>query len=208
MTITAKFPGICRKCRQPIAQGETIEWEAGKGASHSSCPAVSVSVPKTPAALTIQPAKLFRMFGVAREHLKYPKVHIHNSDVPMFLYVAGERSSTPGALQVIRQSDKEWLGRINLDGAVDLSKKLSPKLKSQVVELLEAFAADPAGYATLHGQQTGHCCFCGRGLEDYRSVSMGYGPTCAGNFGMPWGVVDKSALAGNLAGVEQMAFAS
>ena len=39
MTITAKYPGRCSKCGQPIQVGETIEWEKGKGGSHVSCPA-------------------------------------------------------------------------------------------------------------------------------------------------------------------------
>lgn len=38
MTIRAKFAGTCRKCGQPIAIGETIEWEKGRGASHVECP--------------------------------------------------------------------------------------------------------------------------------------------------------------------------
>jgi len=26
-----------------------------------------------------------------------------------------------------------------------------------------------------------------RGLDDERSVSVGYGPVCAGHYGLPWG---------------------
>jgi hypothetical protein len=39
MIITAKFPGTCRKCNQPITVGEKIEWEKSAGATHVKCPA-------------------------------------------------------------------------------------------------------------------------------------------------------------------------
>ena len=39
MTITAKFPGQCRKCGGAIIVGEKIEWEKGKGAQHVECKA-------------------------------------------------------------------------------------------------------------------------------------------------------------------------
>lgn len=38
MTITAKYPGKCRKCGQPIKLGDKIDWEKGQGASHVTCP--------------------------------------------------------------------------------------------------------------------------------------------------------------------------
>jgi hypothetical protein len=44
MTITAKFPGFCKKCRRQIAVGEKIEWQRGAGASHTECPAKDESV--------------------------------------------------------------------------------------------------------------------------------------------------------------------
>ena len=38
MTITAKFPGTCRRCHGPISVGSQIEWEKSSGASHLKCP--------------------------------------------------------------------------------------------------------------------------------------------------------------------------
>jgi hypothetical protein len=40
MTITAKYPGKCRKCGAVINIGDRIEWEKSKGAAHISCPAI------------------------------------------------------------------------------------------------------------------------------------------------------------------------
>lgn len=37
------------------------------------------------------------------------------------------------------------------------------------------------------GAVTGFCCFCSLELTDARSVTAGYGPTCADNNGLPWG---------------------
>jgi ribosomal protein S14 len=39
MTITAKYPGRCKKCGGQISAGEQIEWEKSSGASHIKCPA-------------------------------------------------------------------------------------------------------------------------------------------------------------------------
>jgi hypothetical protein len=37
------------------------------------------------------------------------------------------------------------------------------------------------------GDLYGECCFCGLALTDERSISAGYGPTCASKHGLPWG---------------------
>ncbi len=53
-------------------------------------------------------------------------------------------------------------------------------------DLLEAIDHDPFGFDwSLGGSQT-DCCFCGRPLNDPRSVKWGYGPVCASNVGLPW----------------------
>lgn len=38
MTINAKYPGRCNACGGPIAVGDRIEWEKGKGSRHAECP--------------------------------------------------------------------------------------------------------------------------------------------------------------------------
>lgn len=40
MTIKARYPGECSKCGGPVAVGQQIEWEKGKGARHTDCPVV------------------------------------------------------------------------------------------------------------------------------------------------------------------------
>lgn len=44
-----------------------------------------------------------------------------------------------------------------------------------------------AEQAARFGHVTGQCVNCGKKLTDERSISVGYGPTCAANNGWPWG---------------------
>jgi hypothetical protein len=44
-----------------------------------------------------------------------------------------------------------------------------------------------AAEAASFGHSTGKCVFCRQKLTDGRSTSVGYGPTCAENNGLPWG---------------------
>lgn len=58
MTITAKYPGVCRVCGSKIRVGQEIEWERGGRPAHAKCVTKSVSSsraaePKAPAAPAI-----------------------------------------------------------------------------------------------------------------------------------------------------------
>jgi len=44
-----------------------------------------------------------------------------------------------------------------------------------------------AEWASQYGHAHGNCVFCALPLTDDRSVSVGYGETCAGKRGLPWG---------------------
>ena len=43
MTIVARYPGECTKCRGRIYLGDSIEWEKGNAAYHSHCPRVPIT---------------------------------------------------------------------------------------------------------------------------------------------------------------------
>lgn len=45
-----------------------------------------------------------------------------------------------------------------------------------------------AEQAAAYGHDNDECVFCGKHLDDPRSNNVGYGPTCAKNNGLPWGV--------------------
>ena len=53
--------------------------------------------------------------------------------------------------------------------------------------LLQEFALDPVKVAKASAAKLGCCSFCGQRLSDDRSKEAGYGPTCAKNYGLPWG---------------------
>jgi hypothetical protein len=44
-----------------------------------------------------------------------------------------------------------------------------------------------ADEAARFGHDHGECVYCARHLSDDRSVAVGYGATCAKNYGLPWG---------------------
>lgn len=52
---------------------------------------------------------------------------------------------------------------------------------------LTAAMALSAEDAKAFGDQYHACIFCAQELTDQRSIDAGYGPTCAGNRGLPWG---------------------
>lgn len=56
-----------------------------------------------------------------------------------------------------------------------------------LIPTIRNMAENPLKVALAYGKQTGHCCFCGIDLTDNRSVTMGYGPICAGKYNLPWG---------------------
>jgi hypothetical protein len=131
-------------------------------------------------------AQIIGFMDRASRHLKYPKIKLSIDGEPFVLSRAGERSRTPGAVQLTDggpYGDNVWYGRIERDGTFTQSARCTP----EVMAVLQQLATDPAAVAKAHGQAYGQCCFCRRALEDYRSVSMGYGPICAEHYGLPWG---------------------
>lgn len=91
----------------------------------------------------------------------------------------GPRSKYHGKLVV--QHGEQFYGFIELDGNWDVVRA-----PAGVAAAVAAFNADPAKAAKLSAAHTGSCCFCGRFLENDGSIEAGYGPVCAGKFGLPW----------------------
>jgi hypothetical protein len=87
---------------------------------------------------------------------------------------------TPNA----KADGKLFLGSIHLDGYVDWTSlaKSEPKL---VLELQKLFQ-NPVDCLARAGRRLICCCFCGKQLDTSISRYHGYGPVCAGKFGLPW----------------------
>lgn len=121
--------------------------------------------------------------------LRYPKIRLQvASGQRVVLARAGEQSRYKGQVMVTdgeRFGQNKFFGRVDLDGIFQAGRDA----KTEVEKLLEQLGSDPASVASAYGRLTGNCCFCGRALDDPRSVSVGYGPVCAEKFGLPWGTV-------------------
>ena len=151
-----------------------LDFEKGLGAS------VEVAEAPSPAALSLP--TLVEFFDAAAEGLKYPKVVLGDVKISR----SGPRAKVPFALNVTdlgRYPDNKWYGRIEPDGSW-LPTRSTPV---EVIETVEEFAADPAGYAAKVGKLHGACAFCRKELTDERSTEVGYGPIRATKYSLPWG---------------------
>jgi hypothetical protein len=104
---------------------------------------------------------------------------------PVKVALAGGETKYPGSVHVSDGASwnlRTYYGRVDADGSTTVTD-------TDVLELLGRLAADPAGTAAEYGHITGACCFCSTGLEDDRSVEVGYGPVCARKYQLPWGTV-------------------
>lgn len=131
---------------------------------------------------TIDLSRINEMFDKASQSLKRPFVCFLVEGIEMKVSPAPATGKNPGSLYV--KKGGEYQGKIGKDGGFTAARDA----QTGIVEALKLFALDPARAAFAYGQATGNCCFCARELTDARSVEVGYGPICAGNYGLPWGV--------------------
>lgn len=158
-----------------------------------------------PAAEPAQPAQrigelggILALFNRAKEHLARPAIvllhdpEVVSTDKMCRLTVAGPAAREPGCLFVTSfekryDGKRTYYGRVSLNGSFVPSPSGTPELTAQLTTVLRLLASDPARTAAEHARLTGRCCFCHKTLEDERSTAVGYGETCAGHFGLPWG---------------------
>jgi len=135
---------------------------------------------------------LLALFDRAAEHLRNPAVVLGvpgMESTTLRITRAGQSAAQPGTLNVLdnvrigRNGRRRWYGRVTRAGVFEMSPGAAPAM----TERLQDLARDPVRVASEHGRLTGNCCFCNRSLEDERSTSVGYGPICAGHYGLPWG---------------------
>lgn len=100
-----------------------------------------------------------------------------------YAYRATQASKNPGSVTILAQRGGAYYGSIMRDGTLRLGRDCPPA----AVEQIKAFAADPITSSVVEGRTTGACCFCGTKLTTDASQTMGYGPDCAGRYGLPWG---------------------
>lgn len=133
---------------------------------------------------------ILALFDKAKQHLKHPGFVLQTpSEVAFRVTVATSAGRYPGTLNVVAYQEnpntgrRDFFGRVHKDGRFEEYSAAPDGLRA----ILNRFAMDPAGVAAEYGRLTGRCCFCHIRLCDERSTAVGYGPTCASKWELPWG---------------------
>jgi len=180
--MASKFAGRCVVCRASFPPGAAIVWERGVGSRHADatvCATFAAAPAPAPVVVDMKPIADF-LTAAKDRGLKFPKARfLAPGNREMRLSVAGDKSRTPGAIQVVIAG--EWVGRIAADGTV--GGRLATE--TDLLATLTTIAANPAAAAKAYGALTCRCSFCDKALTDEGSVEVGYGPICAKQWGLP-----------------------
>lgn len=131
---------------------------------------------------------LISMFENAAQKLKYPAIVLQTtSGEEVRLSRAGTGSKNPGCIYVKTPMSIGYAGKVDPEGNFFPVRAVEDSLKSELAYLLREMARHPAETAAKHGKLTGKCCFCNTSLTDEKSTAVGYGPTCAKHYNLPWG---------------------
>lgn len=128
------------------------------------------------------------LFDTASQRLKRVKIKTQDATGQAVVFNrAGANSKYAGQIMI---TDGQPFGQNKFFGRIDVTGEFfaTRAATQQVCEAVEEFSNDPAGAAGRYGRLTGGCSFCNHGLKDDRSLAVGYGPVCARNFGLKWGV--------------------
>lgn len=142
----------------------------------------------TPAGIASGLAPILTMLQTAAQKVQRPRLIFRGvidgrGDVVIKLNTRGRYEGEAHTTDGQPYGFNKYFGRITAQGAFHPGRDLTPAVRT----FLEALAASPAEVAGTYGRQSGECCFCARELTDERSTQVGYGPVCAGNYGLPWG---------------------
>ena len=131
-------------------------------------------------------AGIVALISKAKGLIKWPKIVFEAPFGKVKIWIQGKAAKYPGAIGLTVNG--MWFGRIQTDGEFQASGCYTTStMKDEFLALLNAFSADPAGVGAHYGKLAGRCCFCQKSLEDPKSLAVGYGPTCASNYQLPWG---------------------
>lgn len=132
--------------------------------------------------------RIVELFSVAKTNgLKAPKLRLRkNADLGVQLYY---KANSYNNTIYVNDLDKSEFGNYGYQkvyyGKIENGEFIrSRNCPTEVVEMIEAFADDPAGAALAYGRMTNECCLCGRPLVDAKSVAAGIGPVCAKKWGI------------------------
>lgn len=129
-------------------------------------------------------AALVEFFG-RNQHSATPRVVFEWQGRKIVLQRAGERSRTPGAIQITdgrRYPDNTWYGRIETNGQFTVNRRLQEDAH-HVFTFLAELAIDPVAKIREYAHQSGNCCFCGSALP---VATTAWGPICAQRWNLPY----------------------
>lgn len=117
--------------------------------------------------------------------IKYPMIFLASKydltltkgNKPFINLTNGQKYGTP---------ENEWYGRLFMDGKLQFAAGMPQSDMTLITDILEVYNENPALFAKVTSEQTGNCSFCKKSLTHPVSLSVGYGPTCARNYGLPW----------------------
>lgn len=129
------------------------------------------------------------IFQKAHEHggKSVPSVVFETEAGRVKLYRQTARSRDEGGISLNDGGPKGsdiWFGSIDSKTGAFRPRRECP---AWVRQLVVDFAANPAGFAAAYGLDTERCCFCATAITTDESKSVGYGPSCAKRYGLPWG---------------------
>ena len=140
---------------------------------------------------TIDASAIIALFAMASNHIKYPAIDFYTERTGVVQFKRVNSGANEGCVNItngLRYQDPErqFYGRVQTDGTLKLGWGMSDSAIA-IRDLIDAFAKNPSGVVAAHGKSKGACVICGNALTDDRSTAAGYGPTCAKNWGLPWG---------------------
>ena len=149
--------------------------------------------PKQTAYYAAKPAiaPLVAHFQKAAQKLQYPRITIHDPAIgKIVIRQAPDGGKNAGFLYV--NVDGEYKGKVSPGGSYYIVGDPSTEGARLLTDLMRKILQDPVNTLAITGKKMGACCFCSLPLTNASSVHHGYGPTCAENFGLPWGDTPKS----------------
>lgn len=182
----SRFPGTCNACGCRFPTGTMITYSKGIGARHETqaqCDDAKrerAAAPPDAPTLDISPIADFLRAAQARG-LKAPKLRVLAPDGKTELRLSMTRTGrAPGSISVV-------LGDVYIGCIRPVTNAMTGEF-SQRTELhshLLVVAKDPITAARTYAAVMCRCSFCGLQLTDAGSVEVGYGPICAGHWGLP-----------------------
>lgn len=135
---------------------------------------------------------IVELLGKAQTKIKSPTITFEGEGVKASFGAAPLKGKNPGSVYVYWAC--AYVGKISKEGELKSNSAVIDKENARKLEnFMQKLCADPAGVASQYGQANGKCCFCHKTLTDPTSMQVGYGQTCASNYGLKWAALKTTA---------------